>query len=68
MSRDEARRQLEGTFNFELDSGQVVVRDELLLKEIGNLLSGESASENRATGWPVHNPAAGQFGYQAAPV
>ena len=40
MSRDEARKQLAGSFKFELRGGSVVVRDESLLEEI-RLMTGE---------------------------
>ncbi len=34
MSRNEAHKQLAGTFRFELQGGQVLVRDDSLLEEI----------------------------------
>lgn len=42
MSREEARRQLAGSFRFELHGGDVLVRDESLLDEI-KLMAAESA-------------------------
>ena len=41
MSREEARRQLAGSFRFELHGGNVLVRDESLLDEI-KLMTAES--------------------------
>lgn len=49
MSRDEARKQLHGTFSFELDSGQVIVRDDALIREIHELMADASEHTQAAT-------------------
>lgn len=54
MTRNEARRRLEGTWSFKVQSGMVVVRDEQLLRDIAHhegLAAVESAPAVPARAW-----------------
>lgn len=41
MSRDEARKRLQGTFSFKMDGGKVIVNDDALLREIHDLAASQ---------------------------
>lgn len=52
MTREEALRRLEGTWSFELEGGQVVIRDLSLLSAVA------AERRERPIGEPVHVPVA----------
>lgn len=46
MSRDEARKRLQGTFSFKLSAGNVIVHDEALISEIHDLMAASSENQH----------------------
>lgn len=47
MTRDEARQQLEGTWNFEVSGSHVYVQDQEILAEL-SLMAAESAGQGKS--------------------
>lgn len=65
MSRDEARKRLQGTFSFKMDGGKVIINDEALLREIHDLMA-NSPEYLQSTEWAAPDSIARPVSFGAA--
>ncbi len=66
MTREEARQQLEGTWNFEVFGSRVLVQDQELLAEISRMAA-ETTDQKRSRQRRHHSEVAGYTSRWSAP-